>query len=99
MESVNNLILDYCIQNKVAISFADEEELNKIRMLFNLGKEPMHLWKNGGWVSFTNILRGGHTITCQIGPNDMGIEFIHLTAEEFFTLALPCRSILSHLNL
>jgi hypothetical protein len=98
MESVNNLILDYCLTNKVAISFANEDQLHRISLLFNKKKEPVFLWKYGGWVSYTKIDRSGYTINGQIGPYPFSQDFIHLSAEEFFTLALPNKSILESIK-
>ena len=94
----NNLIYDYCLTNKVAISFANEDQFHRISLLFNKKKEPVFLWKNGGWVSYTEIKRAGHTTTGQIGPYPFSQDFIHLSAEEFFTLALPCKSILESIK-
>ena len=93
----NNLIYDYCTKEKVAIRFETEDQLNNLHSLFNRMKNTIYLWKNGGWVTYTIVKRAGFTSPMLISPVPPD-EYILLTADEFFTLALPDRSILESIK-
>jgi hypothetical protein len=97
MEPVNNLIQDYCIENKVAIRFSNQEDLDMLHGLFNRMKEPVYLWKCGGWVSYTQFKTAMATTTMQIKCS-FSEDYILLSLQEFFTLALPNKSILESLK-
>lgn len=101
MEAENNLIRDYCTQNKVAIAFSDADQLDMIMGLF--GEEAVaqrHLFLRGGVVSFFKYLTEMGRINFRVRQfySKEFYDHILLKAEEFFFLAMPNRSILEFIK-
>jgi hypothetical protein len=94
----NNLIYDYCISNPVTIRFWTSSDLDMLNALFDRPKEPIYLWKSGAYVSYYRRKIGENgTLLSHIGPYpDFG--YTVLSIEEFFTLALPNKSILESIK-
>jgi hypothetical protein len=102
MEAVNNLIYDECISSKICIAFSNMEQL---AIIFGLMKEvnPIQngMFKNGGVVSFFHMYQDPFTkIRYRIRQfyTKEFDDYIILNAEEFFTLALPNKSILESIK-
>jgi hypothetical protein len=86
----NNLIYDYCKENKVVIIYSTREDLDMILALFRFKRlNSSHL--TSGAVSF--YLAMSISSVSYWGP-----DFIYLSAQEFFTLALPNKSILESIK-
>jgi hypothetical protein len=97
----NNLIKDYCIENCVAIEFDNHDQFTRINMLFD--QDPRgYCYFNSGIISFTTTYDGiGNKITrrfTSIKSSKTYADFIRLTAEEFFILAVPGRSIIEYIK-
>jgi hypothetical protein len=88
----NNLIYEYCLGHRVAINFKTVQELQFILALFKMENyTKMH----SGTVSFfVEHSKDSVTRFRATSLGWMGNDYIHITAQEFFTLALPNKSIL-----
>jgi hypothetical protein len=102
MEAVNNLIYDECISSKICIAFSN---IDQLEIIFGLMKEAVpigsEIFQNGGVVSFFHMYQDPFTKiryrVRQFYTKEFD-DYIILNAEEFFTLALPCKSILESIK-
>lgn len=86
----NNLIYDYCKENKVVIIYQTREDLDIILSLFRFKR-----------LSNSHLTSGGVSFYIAMSLSSFhywGSDFIHLSAQEFFTLALPNKSILESIK-
>lgn len=97
----NNLIYDYITQEKVVISYTKPDQIDMIYGLMGVDEYKLKLVKTlfpeSGFLTFDHIQN-------QMVPKCSRIylkiydDHILLTADEFFTLALPNKSILEFIK-
>jgi hypothetical protein len=92
----NNLIYEYCLKEKVAICFKDIQELQIILALFKM--ENYTRIASGAVSFYVEHTRDSVTRFRATSLGYMGNDYIHITAQEFFTLALPNKSILESIK-
>lgn len=99
-ESPNNLIKDYCVNNKVVIEFNTHDQFAMINGLFDEAVNS-YPYIHAGLVSFfvvSDTLGRTTRRFTTFKESSTYKDYIRLTADEFFILALPSKSILEYIK-